>query len=172
MSFYATYGTGDTSYILSSTIASNQASVELGGVEIGHTGSRYVVIGNSIIAGNSDSYDDEDINGNSAGSGTLTSQGYNLIGVADAGFSYYNATTGDQYGRAGAPLDAMITTLGTRHGGPTPTHAPLVGSPVIDAGPASCTDASGALLTTDQRGYSRPIGTACDIGAVEFRKTL
>jgi hypothetical protein len=62
--------------------------------------------------------------------------------------------------------DPMLSALGD-HGGPTPTMAPLAGSPVIDripVGPA-CTG-------TDQRGVSRPQGPACDVGAVESDATL
>lgn len=54
------------------------------------------------------------------------------------------------------------------NGGLTPTHLPQSGSPVRDRVPASaCTDLKGNPITTDQRGVSRPQGSACDIGAVE-----
>ncbi len=54
------------------------------------------------------------------------------------------------------------------NGGPTPTHLPQSGSPVRDRVPASaCTDLKGNPISTDQRGVSRPQGSACDIGAVE-----
>jgi hypothetical protein len=47
----------------------------------------------------------------------------------------------------------------------------LPGSPAIDAGnPAGCTDGSGHLLTTDQRGMPRPDredAVGCDVGAYE-----
>ena len=43
---------------------------------------------------------------------------------------------------------------------PMQTMAPLAGSPLIDAG--------GSCSATDQRGEVRPIGLACDIGAVEY----
>ena len=46
-------------------------------------------------------------------------------------------------------------------GGPTPTVPLLSGSPAIDA---AC---SQWCLATDQRGYPRPYGAGCDIGAVE-----
>jgi hypothetical protein len=47
------------------------------------------------------------------------------------------------------------------NGGPTDTHALLAGSPALDAGNnATC-------LATDQRGVTRPQGSACDIGAFE-----
>ena len=55
------------------------------------------------------------------------------------------------------------------NGGPTTTHALLAGSPAIDSVPASaCTDTGGAPIVTDQRGYSRPQGAACDVGAFEL----
>ena len=48
------------------------------------------------------------------------------------------------------------------NGGPTQTHALPAGSPAIDAAVlANCP-------ATDQRGVSRPQGTACDIGAYEL----
>jgi hypothetical protein len=66
---------------------------------------------------------------------------------------------------------AVAASLGPlqNNGGPTQTHALLSGSPAIDAGnPAGCTDdIGGHILHTDQRGVFRPLGTACDIGAVE-----
>ena len=52
------------------------------------------------------------------------------------------------------------------NGGPTETHLPLTGSPVIDAGSPDC-----PLPATDQRGVARPEGAACDIGAVEVEAT-
>jgi CSLREA domain-containing protein len=52
------------------------------------------------------------------------------------------------------------------NGGPTQTHAPLQGSPAIDAIPFG-TNGCGTTLTTDQRGVTRPIHGKCDIGAYE-----
>lgn len=49
------------------------------------------------------------------------------------------------------------------YGGPTQTMPPLPGSPVIDAGTDSITNA----LATDQRGYPRLSGAHVDIGAAE-----
>jgi hypothetical protein len=55
------------------------------------------------------------------------------------------------------------------NGGPTPTVALIPGSPAIDNIPLSaCTDTDGQLITIDQRGVSRPQGSACDVGALEF----
>ena len=51
------------------------------------------------------------------------------------------------------------------NGGPTQTMLPGVGSAAIDGVPAgSCS------LATDQRGFVRPQGVLCDIGAVEVRQ--
>ena len=50
------------------------------------------------------------------------------------------------------------------NGGPTQTHALLPGSPAIDAGGTS----ANGCPATDQRGFPRPQGGACDIGAFEF----
>ena len=50
------------------------------------------------------------------------------------------------------------------NGGPTLTHMPQANSPVIDAGQCR-TD---LLNPTDQRGLPQPVGTACEMGAVEY----
>lgn len=53
------------------------------------------------------------------------------------------------------------------NGGPTLTHALLLGSIAIDVG-----DCAGGTITTDQRGVPRPQGRSCDIGAFERQRTL
>ena len=63
------------------------------------------------------------------------------------------------------------------NGGPTKTHAIGAGSAAIDAADDTAKDpgADGVFgtgddvpLTTDQRGYPRPVGAHLDIGAFEF----
>src|SRR5262249_40594107 len=52
----------------------------------------------------------------------------------------------------------------------TPTLALLPGSPALDAGSnALAVGPDGAPLTTDQRGFTRVVGTAVDIGAFELQ---
>ncbi|MDB5297036.1 MAG: Polymorphic rane protein [Phycisphaerales bacterium] len=51
------------------------------------------------------------------------------------------------------------------NGGPTPTRAPLPGSPVVNAG----NNAAAAGLETDQRGFARVAEGTADIGAVEVQ---
>ena len=74
----------------------------------------------------------------------------------------------DQVGLPGAAINPLLGPL-ANNGGATRTHAPLVGSPAIDAGNSS--------QLTDQRGQARPVddpnvtnaagGNATDIGAYE-----
>jgi hypothetical protein len=56
------------------------------------------------------------------------------------------------------------------NGGPTQTIALIAGSPAIDGGNNSVLS-SPYNLTTDQRGYSRLVGTHVDIGAYEYNAT-
>jgi hypothetical protein len=101
--------------------------------------------------------------GNSLGdcSGTLTSQDYNLIQV----------TTGCALtGTIAHVITGTAPLLGPLqdNGGPTWTHALLLGSPAIDAGnPALPGSGGNACAVTDQRGVARPVGATCDIGAYE-----
>jgi hypothetical protein len=59
-------------------------------------------------------------------------------------------------------VDPLLGPL-ANNGGPTLTHAPLPGSPVIDAGDPAIPDPP----ATDQRGFARIYGPAIDLGAVE-----
>jgi hypothetical protein len=55
------------------------------------------------------------------------------------------------------------------NGGPTLTMLPAATSPLLDQVPS---DACLARVTVDQRGVTRPQGSACDIGAVEVAVAL
>jgi predicted outer membrane repeat protein len=57
-------------------------------------------------------------------------------------------------------VDPLLGPLAA-NGGPTQTLMPGAGSPAIDAGADALCD------TIDQRGFPRPLGEHCDIGAVE-----
>ena len=63
-------------------------------------------------------------------------------------------------GTSASPIDARLGPL-QNNGGPTLTHALLLGSPALDAGDPT-------LTGTDQRGVSRPQGPRADIGAFEL----
>ncbi len=98
--------------------------------------------------------------------GTLNSGDYNVFrNVASCNFSgtlLHNKIVA-------SPVLGMLLD----NGGLTQTNAVNPGSPAIDAGnPSGCTDQSNLPLTTDQRGYSRPAGAACDSGAFESSAVL
>jgi hypothetical protein len=118
---------------------------------------------NTIIAGNGTSGDCyNDIDGYS---GTVTSLGYNLIG--DRTGCTFVPTTGDQAGTHSQPINPVLGPL-QDNGGPTRTHALSGASPALNAGNLATPGSGGnACLATDQRGMSRPEGSACDIGAYE-----
>ncbi|NLE37833.1 MAG: cadherin-like domain-containing protein, partial [Pirellulaceae bacterium] len=90
---------------------------------------------------------------------------HNFIGYVGGVSGITNGVNGNQIGVT-TPIDPLLGPL-QDNGGPTWTHAPLPGSPLIDAGnDAQALDAKGNTLLTDQRGFVRLYGTV-DIGAVE-----
>ena len=98
---------------------------------------------------------------------TVTSLDYNHIGdmtgVIMGGITTHN-TTGN----------AMLEAL-TDNGGPTLTHKPDAGSPLVDAIPVgqyNCSTIFEPPIFADQRGFTRPFGAGCDKGAVERGSTL
>jgi uncharacterized repeat protein (TIGR01451 family)/CSLREA domain-containing protein len=152
------------------TITGNTADSDGDGVGTGggvFDRSGAVSIANTIIAGNVDrSGKAPDCQGVSTQQGyNLVSLGYNLVGdntgCAIVGIS------GDQVGTSASPRNPRLGSL-RNNGGPTPTRAPLSGSPAINAGSSARPGGQGsACAATDQRGLLRPQGAACDIGASE-----
>ena len=141
-----------TAIINNSTLSENAAP--LGG---GIDGS--ATLQNSIVA-NSPS-------GGNCGGGPMTSNGYNMSD--DNTCNFHNS--GDRNN-----TNPMLGPL-QNNGGQTQTMALPSGSPAIDAGnPSGCTDGSGHLLTTDQRGqprrdsedksYLQPLSDAFQFGAL------
>ena len=81
---------------------------------------------------------------------TLQSEGNNLENGATCGFDQASDLP---------TTDPMLGPLAA-NGGLTRTRLPVVGSAVTDSGGSAC-------ASPDQRGEARPLGNACDIGAVE-----
>jgi hypothetical protein len=95
--------------------------------------------------------------------GTFTSAGYNL--TDDSTCASFLTQVGDANGGA-VGLDPGGLK---NNGGSTQTIRLLIASPAVDTVPVSaCTDIDGNPVTTDQRGITRPQGTACDSGAFEL----
>ncbi|MBK6722222.1 MAG: IPT/TIG domain-containing protein [Acidobacteria bacterium] len=142
--------------VTNSTITSNTAGLFCGG-GIYNSATSTVNSRSSIIANNICSGAGFDI------VGTLTSQGYNLIGVA-------GAISGGSNDIVIEYDDAMLGPL-ANNGGPTETHAVLPGSPALDKGINALVP-----LTADQRGagFARTVDNSptnaadgTDIGAYE-----
>lgn len=141
---------GATLSLSSVTMAGNQ-SPNVGGIGgLANQGTLSMV--NTIIASST--------NGNCAN-----------IGAGSIATSQANLVQGGSCGTA-TSVDPMLGPLAD-NGGPTKTHALLVGSPAIDAGDAAYCAADPGAANRDQRGVARPIdgdttpGAVCDIGAFE-----
>ena len=123
-------------------------------------GGGLVVDGNveitaSVIADNTASATGQDL------SGTFVSGGYNVLGTGDGVTGFDTDSAGDVAGTDAAPVDARLAALGD-NGGNTETHLPDQKSVALNLVP------SGDLCAaTDQRDLERPLGDACDAGAVE-----
>ena len=165
----------------STTIADNLAHSEGGGSGDGGGGIYivpcvetcaidYVVLRNSIVAGNLD----ESPTGTLANdcSGYLTSAGYNLVQDASTGMIGPCRIGGDLAGVL-VETDPLLVGLGENGGTPIVpglpppfTHQLQQGSPAVDAGdPTGCADSDGTDLLRDERGAAR--NGRCDIGSYE-----
>ena len=169
----------------SSTVVANEADADDGndgdggGMAIAG-GATTATLVSTVLAGNTDST----TAGISCADGfrklgaVVATEGFNLVGVNDCVDTAFPAglpnLSGDLVGTAAAPVDPLLGAL-EPNGGPTPTHPPLPGSPVLDQG--SCPGA-----VSDQRGFGNGVtllrivddpavpslGDGCDVGAVEI----
>jgi hypothetical protein len=152
----------DTLTVTNCTVTGNTANGSGGGIATrgpsgGIAGNGTTTLNNSIVAGNSGSHPDLD--------GLVQAQ-YSLIqdttGVSFTATSNHNLTG----------LDPKLAPLGN-YGGLTQTMPPLPLSPALAAGNiALALDATGQLLTTDQRGLPRIVKDTVDLGAVESQPTI
>jgi CSLREA domain-containing protein len=141
-----------------STIAHNSATQAGGGIGQGVQGSEdfLLALTNSLVAENNAPTGPDVFKGD----GSVRAR-FSLIG--DGSASGITNADGNQVGNVppnSSPIDPRLGPLAD-NGGPTLTHALLLGSPAIDA--ASTPDCP----ATDQRGVLRPQGAACDIGSYE-----
>lgn len=143
--------------LVNSTVASNSARQGGGGIAQadGLEGPNPVFLANTLVA----------LNTAPSGPDLLGGFGARFSLVGDGTGSGLTNTDGNQVGNVspnGSPIDPRLGPLAD-NGGPTRTHALLLGSPAIDA--ASTPDCP----PTDQRGTMRPQAAACDIGSYERR---
>lgn len=133
--------------VANDTFEGNAADTNHGAVEAlgGAPGDTIV---NSLLVANTPA---------NCGGAEFTSTGNNLFSDSSCTL----AIAGDLNDNTTANLQTALTD----NGGPTETLALLPGSGAINAG--SATTCSGAAAGVDQRGVTRPQGSACDIGAFE-----
>jgi|GEM_PF-2367747 len=138
--------------IRASTITANSAGLGGGNIYKGSASVHLTLAGTVVSDG-------------TAGGGTPANDDLHgaIDGLMSMGFNLVRAR-GDSTGYASTDLpggtDPLLGPLGDR-GGPTRTRVPSYASPLIDHG-ALCEP-------TDQRGFERPQGAACDVGATEYR---
>jgi hypothetical protein len=136
-----------------STLAGNTTSGPLSGGGIragcfpGQAGTGATTLAGTILANNSD---------RDCAVGALTDGGYNISSDASCGFA-----TSSSLSRT----DAMLAPPAD-NGGPTRTMALLAGSPAVNRLPVSA-NGCGTTVAADQRGFPRPTGPGCDVGAYE-----
>ncbi len=152
-----------------STISGNSANDRGGGVYIyGYNVPSTLTLNGSLVSGNQ-AGGGKEIFKHSSTTTVIVANNYNLLGhsgltnaQAFANFTPTTSTdiTATSDGSTPTALTSILDPTLQNNGGDTATHNLVSSSPAIDAlssGPS-----------TDQRGVTRPVGTAFDIGAVEF----
>lgn len=160
--------TSGTARLRNVTVTANTSNGAGGGVA---RSAGTLELANSIVAANvSSATASEDC------SGTLSSLGFNVVGVNNGCAASLVAT--DQSGTAASPLDAGLEPI-SANGGPTATHALATGSAAIDGGNAGGCLGWDPLLgvdfpfAEDQRAETRPTdgdgdtSVVCDAGSFE-----
>ena len=163
----ADYGAGisneaGTLRLLNATVVLNDSAPLLGQPPGGVVNRATAILANTVLAGNTSRNTFPDPRQPvECGGAPFVSAGHNLV-QAPGGCSLVGDTATDVL-----EVDPLLGPLAA-NGGPTETHAPLPGSPTIDAGnPAAPGSGGDACPVDDQRGSPRPQASACDIGAVE-----
>jgi len=148
-------GSGTVLALRSVTMTGNDAANGVGGIVTSNTAT----VANSIIAGNSGTFNDD-----CTGIGTPTSLGHNLSKSCNF------QAEGDVQVTAAQVFTEVLEQDLADHGGPTRTHALIARGRAVDVGYCP-----GEI--TDQRGLTRPVDVAlmpnavdaCDIGAYELQ---
>jgi hypothetical protein len=159
-----------TAHLQHSTIVGNNATGSMGGGGIGSANDLTLL--RTIITGNSAPMRPTHTEISNFGTGTISANSsHNVVGYGGSSRSTGFTTGATDVIPTGALSSVLNPTL-ANNGGPTLTHALVLGSPAIDLIPL---DGSVCILntSTDQRGAVRGSGTnrgdgACDAGAFEF----
>jgi uncharacterized repeat protein (TIGR01451 family)/CSLREA domain-containing protein len=161
---------GGTLTLTNSTVSGNTA-FDGGGIFNEGSGGGTAGITNSTVSGNTANGGGGGIRGNGTWTWTASIIAANPAGsdcflegasTTDGG---YNLSSDSSCGFSGTSLSGVNPLLGPlrNNGGATKTMSPGSGSPAVDAIPSG----NAACPAHDQRGLARPVGSGCDIGAVE-----
>jgi CSLREA domain-containing protein len=148
------------------TISGNTANTNGGGIRNSGLGSAPISVTNATIASNT-APSSSGLHNDTGDSATLkntimaNTAATNCGGTTAVTDNGGNLDTGTTCGFALSNADPNLAPLAD-NGGPTQTRALLAGSQAIDAGTAC------PPPFADQRGTTRPQGSACDIGAYEY----
>jgi hypothetical protein len=145
--------------VINSTITANSAPNagfgSAGGIQLSF-GPAVATLTNTIVAGQT-----VGSNCNSA-PGAITDGGYNLEDGTSCGLSSANHSF--------PSTNPLLDPAGLQdNGGLTKTIALLSGSPALNTIPTGA-NGCGTTIASDQRGVSRPQGSACDTGAFELEE--
>ncbi len=153
-----------TATLTNTTITNNHSDSDNTGGETGG-GVYFNVLGstltNTLIAGN---FRGTGTGADDASGAVVGTSANNLVGVDTNLTGINNGAQGNQIGTAAAPIDPLIAPL-ANNGGPTFTHALLLGSPLLGAGTKS------GIANADQRGFLRPVDPTFnpEIGSYELQ---
>ena len=168
-----------TAIVLNSTITGNvvtskstDPSATFAGGGIFNGRNAHLSIGNSLVSGNSAKVAKEIASASDPNFTDANFLGHNILGEnGNAGVvGLVNASTGTDWILPG-PVSTAIGSLAS-NGGPTQTHLPQLGGPLINNGDNSLIPqdpSTNQPIATDQRsaGYPRIVNGTVDIGAVE-----
>jgi hypothetical protein len=163
-----------------STVVNNGIVGVSGGLSTGGgiAGAR-ITLEHSIVAGNSAPQSGHyDVQGAVTARWSLIGDGRS-VSLAETPLGSPDSNGNLIGGKAHGAIDPKLGPLADNGGPALPggatflTHAPLAGSPVIDAGDPALVPGLGGVPEFDQRGapYSRLTGSRIDIGAVESQAT-
>jgi len=161
------FGDFDAATLRNVTIFGNRADADGDGVGAGggiRISAGAVILHNTLVAGN--------VSGAAAAQDIMgaldAASSHNLIADAATAGGLSDGANGNV---VGVDWRAALDPVLRDNGGPTPTHAPLPGSAVVDAGSnAEALAPDGPPLASDQRGagFPRVLRGTVDIGAFEL----
>ncbi|PKN91377.1 MAG: hypothetical protein CVU44_19890 [Chloroflexi bacterium HGW-Chloroflexi-6] len=142
--------------VTNSTFSWNTAGTAGGGIDIG---GGTATLKNTIVANNTAN----NTGGNCSGAIAITNGGNNLEDGTTCGWTNVN----NSISSTNPNIDGLAN-----NGATTQTFALLAGSPATDAGNSTVCAEIATVNNLDQRGVTRPLGAACDIGAFESTQQI